>query len=86
MKNSNYIIHDFCRVINEFRNIFQQGVYYENFQVGNSFGFLIDMILQDWNAPVGNILDKLYSYKTDSDELIGELENKNILLISSMNN
>ena len=58
----------------------------KTFQVGNSFGFLIDMILQDWNAPVGNILDKLYSYKTDSDELIGELENKNILFISSMNN
>lgn len=85
-EKSNHIIHDFYRVVNEFGYIFYQGVNYKNFHPDSSFRFLIDMIIQNWNAPVRNILDKLYLYKTDSDELIGELENKPILLISSMDN
>lgn len=82
-ERSNYIVYDFHRVVNEFRAIFIYGSQYKSFQSDQSFKFLVDLIIENWNRPVGDILNKLYSYKCDSDELIGEMA-KPILLISSM--
>ena len=83
-EKSNYIINDFYRVINEFQIIFYQGSQYKNFHPDASFRFLIDKIIQSWDFPVGSILNELYSYKSDSNELIGGLDNKPILLIPSI--
>ena len=82
-EQSHYIVQDFHYTLREFKSMFDRGIYYKCYSKDESFIFLVNYIIQNWNTPVKDILNFLYQYINTRD-LIGSVEDESLNLIPSI--